>query len=138
MVSTHDIGDSLRDRTDAEILAWIESVGGVEPVLEGTFSGMRDAFQADRAQGQQAIIQWDIAVPSGVVCYQLDVAGGVCTVQRCGQVAPRVRLSIGLADFMRLVTGLIDGRQAARSGRLTLAGDVTFALKVSAWFEGRD
>jgi putative sterol carrier protein len=138
MASTPDIGDSLKDRTDAEILAWIDSLGGVEPVLEGTFSGMRDAFHADRAEGQRAVIQWDIAAPSGVVRYQIDVAGGVCTVRRDGSDEPRVRLSIGLADFMRLVTGLIDGRAAATSGRLTLAGDVRFAETVSAWFEGRN
>lgn len=137
MASPSDIGDSLKDRTDAEILSWVESVGGLDSVLEGTFSDMRDAFHSERAAGQRAIIQWDITVPTGVVSYQLEVADGVCNVHRGSHAEPRVRLGIGLADFMRLVTGLMDGRQAVRSGRLTLGGDTRFALTVSAWFEGQ-
>ena len=72
----------MRSRTDSEILAWIANVGGTEVFLENAFSGMCDAFRADRAVGQHAEIEWDIRTPDlGVIRYHVRVKDGSCTAR---------------------------------------------------------
>jgi hypothetical protein len=127
----------MRARSDNEILAWIERVGGTDAFLEQTFSGMCDAFRADRAAGQSAIIEWDIHTPDrGVVSYQVLVDKGACRAER-GQVAnAAVVLDIDMPNFLRLVIGQLGSQEAVESGKLGVTGDLDLARAIRDWFQG--
>lgn len=134
---TDRTGRGMRGRSDNEILDWIKRVGGTEAFLEQTFSGMCDAFRADRAAGQHAVIEWDIATPDrGVVQYQVLVDQGSCHAQRGGVATPSVVLAIDMANFLRLVTGALDGFEAVESGKLGVTGDRMLARAIGGWFQG--
>lgn len=125
----------LRGRSDDEILAWVHSVGGSDATLEQAFWGLKEAFQAERAAGQCAVIRWQIRTPERrLVTYELEVADGECTLTRGAQADAAVVLSLELADFLRLVTGCLDGVDAYRSGRLKITGDMALAEVLSDWF----
>jgi putative sterol carrier protein len=125
----------LRGRSDDEILAWVHSVGGSDATLEQAFWGMKEAFQAERAAGQSAVIRWQIRTPERrLVTYEVEVADGECTLSRGAQADAAVVLSLELADFLRLVTGCLDGVDAYRSGRLKILGDMALAEVLSDWF----
>lgn len=127
----------MQGRSDNEILAWIASVGGTESFLEQAFSGMCDAFRAERAAGQSAVIAWDIRTPDrGVVSYQVVVQGGACHAQRGVVPEPEVVLVIDMADFLRLLLGSLDSRDAVESGKLGVSGDRVLAGTIRDWFQG--
>lgn len=125
----------LRGRSDDEILAWVHSVGGSDATLEQAFWGMKEAFQAERAAGQSAVIRWQIITPERrLVIYEIEVIDGDCTLSRGACMDPSVILTLELADFLRLVTGCLDGADAYRAGRLAIHGDFSVAQVLADWF----
>jgi putative sterol carrier protein len=95
---------------------------------------MAKQFRPDKAAGQSAIIGWDITTPDGTHRWQLKVADGTCTAQEAGSEDARVTLGMTLPDFLRFVTGQLDGMQAFMTGKLKLSGDMMFAQSMQAWF----
>lgn len=136
MTQASEIGQILRGRSDDEILAWVQRVGGADATLEHAFLGIKEAFQSDRAAGQSALIRWDITTPIGdVVSYELEVADGECTLCRGAFGEPLVVLALELADFLRLITGCLDATEAYRAGKLSITGDMTVAGVLPEWFK---
>lgn len=136
MSQAGEIGQVLRDRTDDEIIAWVHSMGGSDATLEQAFWGMKEAFQAERAAGQSAVVRWDIRTPNAVVVsYELEVADGECTLSRGALGDASVVLALELADFLRLVTGCLDASDAYRAGKLHITGDMAVANVLAEWFQ---
>ncbi|MDH5676516.1 MAG: SCP2 sterol-binding domain-containing protein [Myxococcales bacterium] len=126
---------AVHGRSDEEILAWIDSVGGTRAFLEEAFSGMRDAFVAERAAGQSAVIEWDIATPDlGVMRFGVVVDQGFCRVQPGAAEQPGVVLSLDMPNFLRLLVGSLDGPDAVAAGALDVAGDRGLAMQIRQWF----
>jgi putative sterol carrier protein len=138
MAHASETDEVLRGRSDDEILAWVHSVGGTNATLEEAFWGLKEAFQAERAGGRSAVIHWQITTPErALVVYELEVSDGECTLSRGATTDPSVVLMLELADFLRLVTGCLDGVDAYRSGRLRIRGDMALAEVLSDWFRER-
>jgi putative sterol carrier protein len=108
--------------------------GGSDRVLDQVFEGMRQAFDPAKAAGQEAVVQYEIATPDGSRGYVMHVADGQCRIERGIADSPRVTIRIGLADFLRLVAGRLNGMQAFMSGKLKVSGDLFFAQTYQAWF----
>lgn len=126
--------EAVRGRSDAEILSWIASVGGTEAFLEEAFVGLRDAFQPDRAKDRKAVIEWDVNTPDGVKSYHVVVNHGECSVARGEHPGAGVTLEIDVANFLRLLVGQLDGRDAVEAGTLGISGDRTLARTIRDWF----
>ena len=126
---------AIRGRSDAEILAWIERVGGTQAFLELAFAGMQEAFVAERAGEKSAVVEWDIATPDmGVQSYQVLIEDGACRVESGQLVKPEVTLAMQIADFLRILVGTLDARLAVAQGKLTVTGDVVLAGALREWF----
>jgi putative sterol carrier protein len=108
--------------------------GGSDRVLDQVFEGMRQAFDPAKAAGQAAVVQYEIAAPDGPRHFLMRVADGRCQIERGSAENPRVTIRIGLADFLRLVAGRLNGMQAFMSGKLKVSGDLFFAQTYQAWF----
>ena len=124
----------LEGHSDEEINEFVAQTG-VDELLGQVFEGMRAAFLPERAAGQSAVAQWDIVAPDGTHTYQLKMAEGAATVSQGTPDTPRVTLSLALADFLRFVSGQLDGMQAFMSGKLKLGGDMMFATTMQSWFD---
>lgn len=126
---------AIRGRSDAEILAWIERVGGTQAFLELAFAGMQEAFVAERAGEKSAVVEWDITTPDmGVQSYHVRIEDGVCRVAPGRFESPGVTLSMQIADFLRILVGTLDARLAVAQGKLTVSGDVVLAGALREWF----
>jgi 2,4-dienoyl-CoA reductase-like NADH-dependent reductase (Old Yellow Enzyme family)/putative sterol carrier protein len=121
-------------KTDEEILALAK--GNEETLLDGVFDGMKAAFDPSQATGQSALIQYTIDSPAGEMSYQLNVENGVCELAKGPAENPRVTLALSLPDFLRMVTGELNGMQAFTSGKLKITGDLMFSQRLAAWFGG--
>ena len=128
-----ELAAMIEGKSDDEINAGVAE-RGTEKVLSQIFDYMAGRFQPDRAGNQSAVIGWDITSPEGTHSYQLKVADGTCTPVQGNAEPARVTLGMALPDFLRFLTGQLDGMQAFMTGKLKLSGDMMFAQSMQAWF----
>ncbi|HEV8650523.1 MAG TPA: SCP2 sterol-binding domain-containing protein [Actinomycetes bacterium] len=122
--------------SNEELVAAIQSQeGGVDGTLEQVYQGMVNSFNPQKAAGQQATVQYEIAAPDGPHPYVMRIADGRCEVEKGTAESPRVTLKIGLGDFLRLVTNRLPGMQAFMTGKLKVSGDLFFAQTFASWFD---
>jgi putative sterol carrier protein len=128
-----DLRVQISGRTDDEILALVhEAPGGIEAILDQTVIGMTDAFDADAAQ--DCIIGYEIASDDRTYPCRIEVQGRQVTAERRQPSDARVVLQLSLPEFLRLITGLLDGTEAFMSGRMKIRGDVMFAPQIGRMF----
>jgi putative sterol carrier protein len=127
---------SVNAKPADELVADIQAApGGVDAVLAQVFAGMAGVFVPERAAGQEATVQYEVSAPDGPHPYRMRVAGGTCTVEPGTAESPRATLRIGMADFLRLVTGSLNPMQAVMTGKLKIAGDMFFLQTMQGWFD---
>jgi putative sterol carrier protein len=131
--SRDELAAMIEGKSDDEINAAVAE-RGTEKVLSQIFDNMAGRFQPDRAGNQSAVIGWDITSPEGTHSWQLKVADGTCTAVQGNAEPARVTLGMALPDFLRFLTGQLDGMQAFMTGKLKLSGDMMFAQSMQAWF----
>jgi putative sterol carrier protein len=131
--SREELAAMIEGKSDDEINAGVGDLG-TEKMLNQIFDYMAGRFQPERAGNQSAVIGWDITSPEGTHSYQFNVADGACTVVQGNAEPARVTLSMALPDFLRFLTGQLDGMQAFMTGKLKLTGDMMFAQSMQAWF----
>lgn len=131
--SRDELAALVEGKSDDEINAGVAE-RGTEKVLSQIFDYMAGRFQPDRAGNQSAVIGWDITSPEGTHSYQLKVADGACTAVQGNPEPARVTLNMALPDFLRFLTGKLDGMQAFMTGKLRLSGDMMFAQSMQSWF----
>lgn len=105
-------------------------------VLDGIFSQMAEHFDAEKAAGTDAVLEWRILDKpgGGEDRYQVVVANGTCAVDKDGDRAPRVTFTMKPVDFLKLVTGNAGGPTMFMTGKLKIDGDLMFAAGVQSLF----
>jgi hypothetical protein len=117
---------------DEAILALAESGGGVEAILDETFAGMGGALDPDLAQ--DCVIGYELAGPDATHTYRVEVNGETVATSKQDPSDARTVLQLSVPDYLRLITGLLDGTQAFMDGRLRIRGDVMFATQIQRMF----
>ena len=94
---------------------------------------MPGAFLPEKAQGVDAVIQfkftgaeageWNAAIKDGTVA----VAQGT-------HPSPKMTLTADSGDYVKIITGELDGMQAFMQGKIKLAGDLNLAMKLMQMF----
>ena len=123
----------VEGHSDDEIVEAAEQLG-VDTLLDQVFEGMQQAFQPDKAAGQSAVVQWTVDAPDGTRSRTVHIVDGTCKIEPGAADNPRLTLTLTLADFLRFVSGQLDGMQAFMSGKLKLGGDIMLAQTMQAWF----
>jgi putative sterol carrier protein len=127
---------AVEQKSNEELVSSIQRQdGGVDGVLEKVFTGMSESFNPGKAAGQQAVVQYEIAAPDGTHEYAMRIADGRCEIENGRAESPRVTIRIGLADFLRLITGGANGMQLFMTGKLKVSGDLFFAQTYQSWFD---
>jgi putative sterol carrier protein len=132
--SPEELRALIEGRSDDEINAALKTTG-VEKALSAVFDGMVQAFIPEKAAGQNAVIQYDVNGPDGKQSFQLKVLDGKCTAMKGSPESARVTLALATPDFLRLVTGKLNGQTAFFQGKLKLSGDMMFAQTMQSWFK---
>jgi putative sterol carrier protein len=128
--------DAVEQKSNEELVSSIQQQdGGVDGVLEKVFTGMSESFSPEKAAGQQAVVQYEIGSPDGTHEYAMRIAHGRCEIEKGRAESPRVTIRIGLADFLRLITGGANGMQLFMTGKLKVSGDLFFAQTYQSWFD---
>ncbi|HEY8739989.1 MAG TPA: SCP2 sterol-binding domain-containing protein [Candidatus Dormibacteraeota bacterium] len=132
--SAADLAAMLDGASDGDIGSAIKAMG-YDSVLGQIFSEMQTRFLPEKAPGRTAVIQYDINTADGTEAYQVVVDNGTCTTAKGGDREPTVTLVLALPDFLRLISGKLNGVQAFMSGKLKIRGDMMLAQTMQAWFD---
>jgi putative sterol carrier protein len=105
-------------------------------ILGQIFAQMADHLDPDTAREAEAVIEWRIGGrdDGGHDRYQVIVTRGTCTIEREGEQEPSAVFTIGPVEFLRLVTGNVNGPELFMTGRITVEGDRMLAAIVQSWF----
>lgn len=91
------------------------------------------AFQPEKAQGVTAVFQWDISGPTGGHWY-VAIKDGTCEVHDGDAASPNITLTLGDENFVKLLSGRLDGTMAFMTGKLKIKGDMGLAMKLQQLF----
>lgn len=97
---------------------------------------MPGAFIPEKAQGVDAVIQFKFtgAEPGD---WNVAIKDGKVDVERGTHPSPRMTLTADSADYIKIITGELDGMQAFMQGKIKLAGDLNLAMKLMQMFKVR-
>jgi len=98
-----------------------------------TFEAMPGRFKADRAQGVQAVIQYDITGDAGGT-YHVSIADGTCALHEGPAASPNLTLTMAAQDWIDMVSGKLNGQIAFMSGKLKHKGDMSLLMRLPGMF----
>lgn len=128
------LAEATKGMSDEELAQAIKDIG-MDTTLQNIFQGMQDSFDPARASGVDSTVQYDIATDDGTKSYSVKISDGKCTATEGTTDDPRLTLSIGLVDFVRLIFNQVQGPQLFMSGKMKLKGDMMWAMQMQNYFK---
>jgi putative sterol carrier protein len=106
-------------------------------ILDEIFRRMEEHFDSSKARGLDAVLHWKITGRSDDSAdhYEAVIRNGACRVTAQPSESPRVTFTIGGVEFLKLVTGNVDGPKLFMTGGLKIEGDLMFAAQVAGLFK---
>ncbi len=121
-------------KSDDEIRQQAALMGGMDTLVISILNGMVSSINPNKAQ--DAVIGYHLTDPDGDRTYAIVVEGTTGKVEPRPIDDARTTYKISAADFMRLLSGEIDGAQAFQAGRVEILGDQMFAMQTQGMFGG--
>jgi hypothetical protein len=116
----------------------IERIVGSEAGLRVLFGGMARRFVPEKANGFEGEIEYALSTTGGgVKSWVVEVTGPPrprASVRPGTAGDPRLKLSVPLADFVRMAARDLDPGKALMTGRLVLEGDFALATQLGEMF----
>lgn len=135
--SRDEFVSAVKGKSDRQILADAEEAGA-DGILVKLFMGMMMSFDAVRAAGRTAIIEYDIRGPGALRHrYQVRVADGQCTISREAEGVADVTLRMSLPTFLKISSNTANPLLLILFGKLKVLGDRKLAREIKGWFSKR-
>src|SRR5712692_8120320 len=96
-------------------------------------SGMQAGFLSDKAQGIDAVVQFNLTGDGGGE-YTMSIKNGAVNVTPGKAASPKMTLTADAKDYADIASGKLNAMQAFSSGKLKVGGDMMFAMKFAALF----
>ncbi|MDT0345916.1 SCP2 sterol-binding domain-containing protein [Streptomyces litchfieldiae] len=104
-------------------------------VLAEVFGRMERQFRPESAGSLRAVIRWEVT-GDPVVVYETTIADGTCTVtEGRSDAEPRATLTMGDAEFLKLVSGNGSPVTMFMTRKLKVAGDIGLASGLTRLFD---
>src|SRR5262249_46792660 len=108
-----------------------------KPVLDAIFAKFPSLFRSDRAGATSAVIHWNIsgAPDGGTDTYELVIADGACTLSPKPENDPKLAITVGPVDFIKVVSGNGNPMMMFMTGKLKAKGDLGLAANIANLFD---
>ncbi|WP_203715467.1 SCP2 sterol-binding domain-containing protein [Asanoa siamensis] len=135
-VGPKEFAQLVKSTPDAKIAEIMESDARGK-VLDQVFERMPALFRADRAGSTNAVIHWTITgrPDGGSDTYEVVIEDGACTVNNTAERDPRLSLSMGPVDFLKIVSGSGNPVMMFMTGKLKAKGDLGLAANIANLFD---
>ncbi|MDT4989134.1 MAG: hypothetical protein QOI74_3228 [Micromonosporaceae bacterium] len=126
----------VKSTPDAQI-AELLSAEKRKPALDAIFGKFPSLFRPDRAGSTEAVIHWNIsgAPDGGVDTYELVIADGACTLSPKPEHEPKLAITVGPVDFIKVVSGNGNPMMMFMTGKLKAKGDLGLAANIANLFD---
>ncbi|MCZ7377529.1 SCP2 sterol-binding domain-containing protein [Micromonospora sp. WMMC250] len=106
-------------------------------ILGEVFNRMPSLFRADRAGATNAVIHWVITgrPDGGSDTYEVVIADGTCVVNETPQHDPKLSLTMGPVEFLKIVSGGANPVMMFMTGKLKAKGDLGLAANIANLFD---
>ncbi|HEY2949795.1 MAG TPA: SCP2 sterol-binding domain-containing protein [Micromonosporaceae bacterium] len=106
-------------------------------ILDAVFERMPSLFRADRAGATNAVIHWNITdrPDGGIDTYQLVIEDGACVLSPSPDRDPKLSLTLGPVDFLKVVSGGGNPVMMFMTGKLKAKGDLGLAANIANLFD---
>jgi len=106
-------------------------------VLDEVFGRMPSLFRPDRAGGTNAVIHWTITgrPDGGTDTYEVVIQDGVCTLSPSPDGEPKLSLTMGPVEFLKVVSGAGNPVMMFMTGKLKAKGDLGLAANIANLFD---
>jgi putative sterol carrier protein len=101
--------------------------------LKEVFAGMPDAFQADKAAGVSAVLQFKVTGEEAGN-WIVEIKDGKCTVSEGEHPSPSVTINTPSDVWLKITRRELDGTTAFMSGQFTFTGDMGVLMQMGSWF----
>ncbi|WP_030491374.1 SCP2 sterol-binding domain-containing protein [Micromonospora chokoriensis] len=123
--------------TPDDKIAQVMSGDARDKVLGEVFGRMPSLFRADRAGATNAVIHWVITgrPDGGSDTYEVVIADGACVVNEPSQHDPKLSLTMGPVEFLKIVSGGANPVMMFMTGKLKAKGDLGLAANIANLFD---
>lgn len=128
--------DQLMRRQSPEAVADAVAAcpGELDETLDLVFETICAGFEPGRTQGERGVFHYRVVTSRGGADRYVRVADGRYEVTRGYAGEPDTTVTVDLVDMLKMVVGRITGSEAFLAGRMTITGDIYFAMNWSDWF----
>ena len=106
-------------------------------ILDAIFARFPTLFRADRAGATNAVIHWNITdrPDGGADTYELVIANGTCVLSESAEKDPKLTVTVGPVDFLKVVSGNGNPMMMFMTGKLKAKGDLGLAANIANLFD---
>jgi putative sterol carrier protein len=106
-------------------------------ILDEVFNRMPTLFRADRAGNTNTVIQWNITDKpgGGADVYETVIENATCTVNKQVTRDPKLTLSMGAVEFLKVVSGDGNPMMMFMTGKVKAKGDLGLAANIAKLFD---
>jgi hypothetical protein len=135
-VGPKEFAQLVKSTPDAKIAEIMQSDSRGK-VLDQVFERMPTLFRADRAGSTNAVIHWTVTgrPDGGSDTYEVVIEDGACTVNNTAERDPRLSLTMGPVDFLKIVSGGGNPVMMFMTGKLKAKGDLGLAANIANLFD---
>jgi hypothetical protein len=125
----------VKNASDAQLNELMSSPSR-KKILDEVFARMPGLFRPDKAGNTSAIIHWIVtgAADGGSDTYEIVIDNGTCTLSESAAQEPKLALTMGPADFLKIVSGVGNPVMMFMTGKLKAKGDLGLAANIANLF----
>jgi hypothetical protein len=105
-------------------------------ILDAVFGRMPTLFRPDRAGNTNAVIHWIVGgrADGGTDTYEVVIADGTCKLSEKPENEPKLALTMGPVEFLKVVSGNGNPVMMFMTGKLKAKGDLGLAANIANLF----
>jgi len=106
-------------------------------ILDEVFARMPALFRPERAGSTNAVIHWNITdrPDGGLDTYEIVIENGTCTLSPSPEHDPKLSLTMGPVEFLKVVSGAGNPVMMFMTGKLKAKGDLGLAANIANLFD---
>lgn len=106
-------------------------------ILDEVFARMPSLFRPDRAGSTNAVIHWNVTdrPDGGTDTYEVVIENGACTLSPSPDRDPKLSLTMGPVEFLKVVSGAGNPVMMFMTGKLKAKGDLGLAANIANLFD---
>jgi alkyl sulfatase BDS1-like metallo-beta-lactamase superfamily hydrolase len=119
-------------KSDEEIVEFVETLGGAEPVLELVFALMPQ--ELDPAKARDCVLGWEISQGDQTFTYRTEIKNGTLTAERRAPDDANAVIVASMPEFLRIIIEEVEAPKEYVLGKLKVRGDLVLAYSLPAMF----